>query len=125
MKKTFRYIIGSALATSALLLTGCSLDEDNPHAGDATLNNFAAWSGMQETTYFPLVENLFSRSDYFMMAETGTDMWVCAGNGDNTKQAIYYEEPQPGHQRRQAAVEAGLPDHLDLQHHHQRGRQPL
>lgn len=95
MKKTFRYIIGSALATSALLLTGCSLDEDNPHAGDATLNNFAAWSGMQETTYFPLVENLFSRSDYFMMAETGTDMWVCAGNGDNTKQAIYYEELSP------------------------------
>lgn len=95
MKNSFKYIIGSTLAASALMFTGCNLDEDNPHAGDATLDNYQAWAGMQETCYFPLVEDLFSRSDYMMMAEGGTDLWVALGNGDGGKQTINYEELSP------------------------------
>ncbi len=92
MKTSFKYLIGSTLAASALLFTGCGLDEDNPHAGDATLDNYQAWAGMQETCYLPLVTDIFSRSDYMMMAEGGTDLWVSGGNGDGGKQTINYEE---------------------------------
>lgn len=58
MKNSFKYI-GSAIV-AGLLLSSCSLDEDNPHAGDATLNNFQAWYGMQATCYFPLNNELYS-----------------------------------------------------------------
>ncbi|NBJ05819.1 RagB/SusD family nutrient uptake outer membrane protein [Duncaniella freteri] len=90
MKNSFKYI-GSAIV-AGLLLSSCSLDEDNPHAGDATLNNFQAWYGMQATCYFPLNNELYSSSDWLIMAETGTDIWVSSNNGDYAKQIFNYEE---------------------------------
>lgn len=90
MKNSIKYI-GSTLV-AGLLLTGCSLDEFNPHAGDANINNYQAWLGMQTTCYFPLVTELYSSSDWLIMSETGTDIWVSGGNGDYAKQLFNYEE---------------------------------
>lgn len=99
MKKSIKYILGGTLSAAALMLTGCGMDEYNPHAGDATLDNFAAWSGMQETCYFPLCngDGMFTRSDYMFVSEGGTDCWVMAKNGDNAKEAVVYEQLSTGY----------------------------
>ena len=44
-----------AFSAVCSLMSSCSLDEDNPAAGDATLDNFAAWYGLQTTCYTPPV----------------------------------------------------------------------
>ena len=41
MKKLLKYT--AVLLSAGLLSTACSLDEENPAAGDATLDNFNAW----------------------------------------------------------------------------------
>ena len=46
------------------LMSSCSLDEDNPAAGDATLDNFAAWYGLQTTCYTPLDQQIYTASDW-------------------------------------------------------------
>ena len=94
MKNSFKYIIGGTLSAAALLLSSCSLDEYNPHAGDATLDNFEAWAGMQATCYYPLVDDngLYSRSDFLFASEGGTDLWVHSKNGTNNRECISYEQ---------------------------------
>ena len=91
MKNSFKYI-GSALV-AGLMLTGCSLEEDNPHAGgtDVTLYNYANWSGLQATCYSALNAQLFNSSDYLFVAEPGTDIWAEQGNGNYAMQLFCYE----------------------------------
>lgn len=93
MKKYIRLFAIATLACSAL--TACDLDEDNPGAGDATLEAFEAWSGLQAYCYTPLNDQIYSASDWLYLSETGTDLWLAKSNGDSYKQIYNYEELTP------------------------------
>ena len=76
---------------AVVTFTACSLDEYNPAAGDASLNAFAAWSGLEASCYSPLYSQMFSATDYLSVAECGTDIWLVKANGTSTKELFYYE----------------------------------
>lgn len=73
------------------LMSSCSLDEDNPAAGDATLDNFAAWYGLQTTCYTPLDQQIYTASDWLFASEAGTDLWVPKSNGNSYTQLFNYD----------------------------------
>lgn len=86
------YIYAAALVASALTFSSCELDEYNPSAGDATLENHDAWEGLANYCYSPLATQLYSVYDFLSVAEGGTDMWLCpSGQKDYAKQPIYYD----------------------------------
>ena len=58
MKKLLKYT--AVLLSAGLLSTACSLDEENPAVGDATLDNFNAWYGLQSTCYSPLNDQIYT-----------------------------------------------------------------
>lgn len=90
--KTTKLLYLSALFAGTLSFTSCELDEYNPSGGDATIESYAAWSGLQTYCYSPLAEQLFSVYDYLSVAEGGTDMWLTpGGNPDYAPELIYYE----------------------------------
>lgn len=90
MKKYIRLFVFAACVS--LSLNSCDLDEDNPSAGDATLNAFEAWSGLQTYCYGPLNDELYTASDWLYLSETGTDIWLSKSNGDGYKQVFNYED---------------------------------
>lgn len=91
MKKSlFRSLL---ICAAALPMHSCSdfLSEYNPSAGDATINSFNVWRGLVVKCYSPLNDQLFSASDFMVVAESGTDLWLTANNKTNTQQLFYYE----------------------------------
>ena len=82
----------SALLAGTLSFTSCELDEYNPTGGDANIEAFDAWEGLETYCYSPLAEQLYSVYDFLSVAEGGTDMWnTPGGNPDYAKQLIYYD----------------------------------
>lgn len=84
--------IFACLACTGLLLSSCSLDEDNPSAGDATLTAYEAWSGLQNSCYSALNDQLYTASDWLYESEGGTDLWLAKSNGTGYKQVFNYED---------------------------------
>lgn len=98
MKKSIRYIAPLMLATAAgLFTTSCNLDEENPHAGDASVESFDSWSGLQAYCYSALNDQLYTASDWLYVSEGGTDLWLAKSNGDSYKQVFNYEEATPSY----------------------------
>jgi hypothetical protein len=87
MKRFLKY---TTLSLS-VLLAACNLDEDNPAAGDATLDNFNSWYGLQSTCYSPLNDQIYTASDWLFMSEGGTDLWVPKGNDNSYTQVFNYD----------------------------------
>lgn len=85
-------LLYTAIIAGTLSFSSCELDEYNPTGGDATIESFDAWSGLETYCYSPLAEQLYSVYDFMSVAEGGTDMWLTpGGNPDYTKQLIYYD----------------------------------
>ncbi len=91
MKKIFLAIV----AVAGLTFTACDLDEYNPSAGDASLNGYASWAGLQAYCYSCLSDQLYTASDWMFASEGGTDIWVSKGNGTGSKDLYYYEDMSP------------------------------
>ena len=90
--KTTKLLYLSAMLAGTLGLTSCELDEYNPTGGDANIESFDAWKGLETYCYSPLAEQLYSVYDFLSVAEGGTDMWNTTGsNPDYAKQLIYYD----------------------------------
>ena len=87
------YIKNFALPMLAVagLFTSCELTEDNPSAGDATLQGFQTWKGLQAYSYSTLNDQLYSASDWLFASEGGTDLWQAKSNGDGYRSDLYYE----------------------------------
>ena len=90
MKKIYKNIV--LLVCAGWVLNACSLDEINPSAGDATLNAFEAWSGLQAYCYSCLNDELYTASDWLYVSEGGTDLWMAKSNGTGFKQLFNYED---------------------------------
>lgn len=89
--KTKSLYIALAL-TGTIGLTSCSLDEYNPSGGDANIESFDAWKGVETYCYSPLAEQLYTVYDFLSVSEGGTDMWLTPGsNTDYAKQLMYYD----------------------------------
>lgn len=89
--KTKSLYMALAIAGS-LGLTSCSLDEYNPTGGDANIESFEAWKGVETYCYSPLAEQLYTVYDFLSVAEGGTDMWLTPGsNKDYAKELMYYD----------------------------------
>lgn len=85
-------LLYTAIIAGTLSFSSCELDEYNPTGGDATIESFDAWSGLENYCYSPLAEQLYSVYDFMSVAEGGTDMWLTpGGNPDYAKQLIYYD----------------------------------
>lgn len=85
-------LLYTAIIAGTLSFSSCELDEYNPTGGDATIESFDAWSGLETYCYSPLAEQLYSVYDFMSVAEGGTDMWLTpGGNPDYAKQLIYYD----------------------------------
>lgn len=85
-------LLYTAIIAGTLSFSSCELDEYNPTGGDATIESFDAWSGLETYCYSPLAEQLYSVYDFMSVAEGGTDMWLTpGGNPDYAKQFIYYD----------------------------------
>lgn len=85
-------LLYTAIIAGTLSFSSCELDEYNPTGGDATIESFDAWSGLETYCYSPLAEQLYSIYDFMSVAEGGTDMWLTpGGNPDYAKQLIYYD----------------------------------
>ncbi len=85
-------LLYTAIIAGTLSFSSCELDEYNPTGGDATIESFDAWSGLETYCYSPLAELLYSVYDFMSVAEGGTDMWLTpGGNPDYAKQLIYYD----------------------------------
>lgn len=76
---------------AGITFNSCSLDEENPSAGDASLTAFEAWSGLQASCYLALNDQLYSSSDWLFVAEGGTDLWMTKSNGTGSKEVLNYE----------------------------------
>lgn len=85
-------LLYTVIIAGTLSFSSCELDEYNPTGGDATIESFDAWSGLETYCYSPLAEQLYSVYDFMSVAEGGTDMWLTpGGNPDYAKQLIYYD----------------------------------
>lgn len=90
-------IIFLAYAMGAMTIASCSLDENNPSAGDEVLTNFDTWKGMQLTCYSSLNDELYTSCDWLYASEGGTDCWVPKSNGTSYKQVLAYEDATPSY----------------------------
>lgn len=91
MKKYINRFAIASLAMAGLMTTSCELTEDNPAGGDAQLNLFLNWKGLQAVSYSTLNDELYTASDWFISSEGGTDLWQTSGNGDGYRSDINYE----------------------------------
>ncbi len=90
MKKKILYMVVFIIGTFGL--ASCGLDEYNPSGGDANIENFDTWKGLEVYCYSPLAEQLYTVYDFMSVAEGGTDMWLTpGGNPDYAMQPMYYE----------------------------------
>lgn len=90
MKKKLIYMAAGIIST--LGLNSCELDEYNPSAGSSTLENFTTWSGLQTECYSTLYHELYSKQDFLVFSECGTDLWLGPANDDSYfRQFVYYD----------------------------------
>lgn len=92
MKKKLIYMAVGLIG--ALSFSSCELDEYNPSAGSATLDNltFTTWSGLQTECYSTLYHELYSKQDFLVFSECGTDLWLGPANQDTYfLQFMYYD----------------------------------
>ena len=87
----YRNIFMCLLTGLSLSLVSCNLDEENPSAGDNTIQSFSAWKGLQAQCYSAVYDQLYTASDWMFASEGGTDEWVAKQNGTGTAQLFYYE----------------------------------
>lgn len=73
------------------LFTSCELSEYNPSAGDSSIKSYDIWKGLQAYSYSALYDQLYSASDWMMVSEGGTDLWMAPGNSDSYQQILNYE----------------------------------
>ena len=95
MKKYIKFFALPMLTVAALMTTSCELTEDNPAGGDANINLFNDWKGMQAYSYSTLNDELYTASDWLISSEGGTDLWQTSGNGDGYRSDINYENYAP------------------------------
>lgn len=91
MKTYIKSIYLPVLALASLAVTSCDLDEDNPSAGDSSLNSFQTWAGLQAYSYSTLNDQLYTASDWLFCSEGGTDLWQRAGNNTGYDADLNYE----------------------------------
>lgn len=90
MKKKLIYMAAGIIG--ALSFSSCELDEYNPSAGSATLENYDTWLGLQTECYSTLYNELYSKQDFFAFSEFGTDLWIGpAANDSYFRQFMYYD----------------------------------
>lgn len=93
MKKIFYAIV----AVAGLTFTSCDLDEVNPSAGDASLNAYTSWAGLQTYCYSCLADQLYTASDWLYASEGGTDLWTTKGNSTSYRQVFKYMDLIPSY----------------------------
>lgn len=93
MKKIFLAII----AIAGLTFASCDLDEYNPSAGDASLNGYNSWAGLQAYCYSCLADQLYTASDWLYASEGGTDLWTTKGNSTSYRQVFKYMDLVPSY----------------------------
>lgn len=74
-----------------LSFSSCGLDEYNPSAGDATLENYDTWAGLQVNCYSTLYHELYSKNDFLFLSECGTDLWLNPAGQDYSGEVFYYK----------------------------------
>lgn len=90
-------LIIALVAVAGLSFTSCDLDEYNPSAGDASLNGFVSWKGLQSYCYSCLNDQLYTASDWLYASEGGTDLWTTKANGNSYRQLFLYMELGPSY----------------------------
>ena len=110
MKKNYLYIAVAGLL-GMTSLASCSLDEYNPSAGSATIQNYEAWKGLQVNCYSTLYHELYSKTDFLFLSECGTDLWLNPANTEYSKEVFYYtglgverQEPRKAWQQAYAII---------------------
>ena len=90
-------ILFALIACAGLSMTACSLDEYNPKeiTGDEILATYDGFYGLQAQCYAPIYGQLYTVTDFYAMAEGGTDLWATANNKTHTKEMFYYESLVP------------------------------
>ncbi|MCD8290965.1 MAG: RagB/SusD family nutrient uptake outer membrane protein [Prevotella sp.] len=88
MKRKLIYIAAGFVC--AVGLVSCQLDEYNPSAGSATLENYDTWAGLQTQCYSTLYHELYSKSDFLFLSECGTDLWLNPASTEYSSQVFYY-----------------------------------
>lgn len=79
------------VAISLVGLNSCDLDEYNPSAGASTLENFNVWAGLQTNCYSTLYHELYSKIDFLVFSEGGTDLWLNPSGVDYAPEVFYYD----------------------------------
>ena len=92
MKTKMKNILMSvAIATSAVSLGSCSLDEKNP--GGFTMDNLSTteetYAALINQCYFGMERHLYGTEFYMMFSEGDTDLWTYRAN-DNTSYTNYF-----------------------------------
>lgn len=75
----------------ALSFNSCGLDEYNPSAGDATIETYNTWAGLQANCYSTLYHELYSKNDFLFLSECGTDLWQNPATVDYAGEVFYYK----------------------------------
>lgn len=88
MKKKYLYTLMGLAMTAGF--TSCELDEYNPTGGNATIENYAVWKGLQNQCYSTLYHELYSKEDFLFLSECGTDLWL-NHTSDYAQQIFYYD----------------------------------
>ena len=88
----YRNLLMCLLAGLSLSLVSCNLDEENPSAGDNTIQSFTAWKGLQAQCYSAVYDQLYTASDWMFASEGGTDEWVSKQNGTSSPQLFCHSE---------------------------------
>ena len=89
MKKTLLYMAMGVVG--AFGLASCELDEFNPTAGEATLETYNTWAGLQTECYSTLYHELYSKEDFLFFSECGTDLWLNPAGKEYARQYFYYD----------------------------------
>ncbi len=89
MNKKTLYI--GAAAIGMLTFNSCDLDEYNPSAGSATLEDYATWAGLQTYCYSTIYHELYSKSDFLFLSECGTDLWLNPSGTSYASEVFYYD----------------------------------
>lgn len=75
---------------AVMSLASCELDEYNPSAGSSTLEHFNTWAGLQTQCYSTLYNELYSKIDFLVVSECGSDLWINPANTSYSEEVFYY-----------------------------------
>ncbi|MDO4160295.1 MAG: RagB/SusD family nutrient uptake outer membrane protein [Prevotellaceae bacterium] len=89
MKKKILYM--AAALVMSVGFSSCDLDEYNPSAGDATIDDYSTWAGLQTQCYSTLYHELYSKQDFYFISECGTDLWLNPSGVAYSERTFYYD----------------------------------